>query len=112
MERKEFNKQGLRFVFLCTSTIKGRRHFQNQAINLNPAVGRGGVRGFWDAGQGATTRNGATAKGGAVPSAGRCDPAGDAGAMKRGRGIPCATRSPLREAPHATLRGAPFQGVA
>src|SRR6185437_5574800 len=51
-------------------------------------------------------------KGGAVPSAGRCDPAGDAGAMKRGRGVPCAARSPLRGAPRATLQGAPFQGVA
>ena len=27
-------------------------------FNLNPVVGRGGVCGFWGAGQGATTRNG------------------------------------------------------
>jgi hypothetical protein len=29
--------------------------------------------------------------------------------MKRGRGVPCAARSPLRGAPRATLQGAPFQ---
>src|SRR5665213_1730221 len=81
-------------------------------IILNPAVGRGGVCSFWGAGQGATTRNGATAKGGAVPSAGRCDRAAGCGAMKCGRGIPCAARSPLRGAPRATLQDAPFQGVA
>ncbi|MEP6878932.1 MAG: hypothetical protein ABI865_08785, partial [Nitrosospira sp.] len=39
-------------------------------------------------------------------------PQRDAGAMKRGRGIPCAARSPLRGAPRATPRGAPFEGVA
>ena len=32
--------------------------------------------------------------------------------MKRGRGIPCAARSPLRGAPRATLRGATAQGGA
>src|SRR5687768_1478707 len=47
---------------------------------LNPVVGRGGVCGFWGAGQGATTRNGATAQGGAVPSEGRCDPVAGCGA--------------------------------
>jgi hypothetical protein len=44
-----------------------------EPIILNPAVGRGGVNGFWGAEQEATTRNGATAQGGAVPSGGRCD---------------------------------------
>ncbi|KIO48374.1 hypothetical protein [Nitrosospira sp. NpAV] len=39
-------------------------------------------------------------------------PQRDAGASERGRGIPCAARSPLRGAPRATLRGAPFQEVA
>ena len=35
------------------------RYFpQSGQFNLNPAVGRGGVYGFWGAGQGATTRNG------------------------------------------------------
>ena len=54
-----------------------------------------------------------------------CDRAGRSSAFRRkvrprsgmrvprnGRGIPCAARSPLRGAPRATLRGAPFQGVA
>jgi hypothetical protein len=39
-------------------------------------------------------------------------PQRDAGAMKRGRGIPCAARSPLRGVPRATLQGALSQGVA
>src|SRR5687768_16561661 len=54
-------------------------------IILNPVVGRGGVSGFWGAGQGATTRNGATAQGGAVPSEGRCDPVAGCGAITRSR---------------------------
>ena len=65
-----------------------------ESFQPNPAVGRGEVRSFWGTGQGATTRNGAT-------------PQRDAGASERGRGIPCAARSPLRGAPRATLRGAP-----
>ena len=35
----------------------------NFAMVLNPAVGRGGVCGFWGAGQGATTRNGHSIQG-------------------------------------------------
>ncbi|MEO6824091.1 MAG: hypothetical protein ABI167_05080 [Nitrosospira sp.] len=60
----------------------------------------------------AQRRNGATAQGGAVPSQEGATPQRDAGAMKLGGGIPCIARSPLRGAPRATLRGAPFQGVA
>ena len=56
-----------------------------EMLNLNPVVGRGGVTGFWGAGQGATTRNGATAQGGAVPSEGRCDPVAGCGAITRSR---------------------------
>ena len=67
-------------------------------IILNPAVGRGGACGFWGAGQGATTRNGAT-------------PQQDADAMNAVAASP-ALPDPRCGGPRATLRGAPFQGVA
>ena len=84
----------------------------NILLNPNPVAGLGGVGGVWGAGQGTTTRNGASAQGGAVPPQEGVTPQRDAGALKRGRGFPCAARSPLRGTPRATLQGAPFQRVA
>jgi len=77
-------------------------------IILNPAVGRGGVCGFWGAGQGATTRNGATAQGGAVPSAGRCDPVAGCGRHKTRSRHPLrcpipASRGPSCDAPRRPI---------
>ncbi|ARO87869.1 hypothetical protein EBAPG3_008865 [Nitrosospira lacus] len=85
---------------------------RNVFIILNPAVGRGEVRGFGV--QGKAQRRGMVRLRRAeqcLPQEG-VTPKRDAGALERGRGIPCAARSPLRGVPRATLQGAPFQGVA
>ncbi|MEO7559026.1 MAG: hypothetical protein ABIT23_02075, partial [Nitrosospira sp.] len=82
-----------------------------QRSNNYPKSGSwtGEVRGFWDAGQGATTRN-ATAQGGAVPSAGRCDPEAGCGRpmnVGRRRGSP-ALPDPRFAGPLVRRFGAPF----
>ena len=82
-----------------------------EIINLNPVVGRDEVYGFWVLGK--AQRRGMRPRRAeqCLPQEG-VTPQRDAGASERGRGIPCAARSPLRGAPRATLRGAPFQEVA